>query len=186
MQHDNNIENKLREMEAMEQPELSQIDAHWQQMAGMLQPAVLPVKKGWPKWMLNSLSGVAVVVLMGVALAYLSSKENNEGEKNNKQFEGPAKENAAANIFPSASLPTITDSAVATNTNGSFHQPTINASLVNNNYTVNVDAKQWTEEDSLLGTVKLNVAPCGNCDDTIDGAIISSAERQLKLQTLFS
>jgi hypothetical protein len=76
MQHNNNIENKLREMEAMEQPDLSQVDAHWQQMAGMLQPSVLPVKKGWSRWMLNGFYGAVVAVLIGGAVLYFSSQKN--------------------------------------------------------------------------------------------------------------
>ncbi len=184
MQHDNNIENKLREMEAMEQPDVSQMDAHWQEMAAMLQPAVVPVKKGWPRWMLNGLSVVAVAVLIGAALLYLSSKKNIEGEKAGKQNEVIVKENADATIVSATPLFTATDSA-ATNATTVFHQPAINASLINDG-TFNDNAKKWTEEDSLLGTVKLNVAPCGNCDDTTVAGIFSNAERQLKLQGLFA
>lgn len=170
-------------MEAMEEPNLGQMDAHWQQMAGMLQPAVLPVKKGWPKWMLNGLSGVAVVVLIGVALMYLSSKKNNEVEATAKQKETIIKENADVNAATAVQPPASSDSA-APNATTAFNQPIIKASLINNG-TFNEDAKRWAEEDSLLGTVKLNVAPCGNCDDKAIAVTLTGAERQLKLQTLF-
>ena len=75
MQHDNNIENKLRQQESMEQPDLSQMNTHWQQMQAILQPGSLPLKKGWPKWMLNTLSVAAVVILIGAAILYLSRSE---------------------------------------------------------------------------------------------------------------
>lgn len=60
MQQDNTIETKLRRLENQQLPDLSSMDAHWQQMQGTLQPAV-PATKRRP-W--GSLLAVAVILLV--------------------------------------------------------------------------------------------------------------------------
>lgn len=180
MQQDNNIENKLRQQEAMEQPDLSQMDTHWQQMQAVLQPGSIPMKKGWPKWMLNTLSVAAVVVLIGAAMWYLSSKENNTNEVIVKQKESAPKENLnTVSITPSTD-DTITKETVepiVLNVNPSLIYDSVGQG--------NGEAKAWTEEDSILGTVKLNVIPCITCPDKKDEAFLSNIERQLRLTNLF-
>jgi uncharacterized protein (UPF0333 family) len=161
MQHDNNIENKLRQQEAMEQPDLSQMDNHWQQMQAMLQPGVLPMKKGWPKWMLNALSVAAVVILIGAAMLYLSSKKDNSNENTLQKSETVAEQNnlsSKENISQNTVVPVVTDSAIKETAIASI-KPTINPSLIYNNV-ADTTAKKWTYQDSVLATVKLNYQPC--------------------------
>lgn len=161
MQHDNNIENKLRQMEAMEQPDLGQMEEHWQQMAGMLQPAVLPVKKVWPEWMLNMLSAAAVVVLIIIAALYFTSGKD-------KKSDSVLLKNDTENVTPKQNennipAPFITDVA-GKETNTGLDKPKINPSLIYQYKNKgNGDIKDWTEEDSILGTIKLNYTPCETC-----------------------
>ncbi len=184
MQHDNNIENKLREMEAMEQPNLNQVDEHWQQMAGMLQPAVVPLKKVWPKWMLNILSAAAVVLLIGIAIWFATSKKNeNKGSITVQNKQVPVVE-SNANPTPTASAVPIYDSMIAA-TNTIFHKPEINLALVPD--TVKNDSTAIrTSEDSILATMKIKFTDCDNCPLKTNPVELSDAQRrQLQLQNLF-
>ncbi len=189
MQHSKNIENKLKEMEAMEQPDLSQMENHWQQMQGILQPGSLPVKKGWPRWMLNTLSVAAVVLLIATAVLYLSSKKDSNNENTVPKSATVAEQN---DVTPEGYLnnnnavaPFITDSTIK-EAKAALHIPTINPSLIyQNKYHSNDNAKYWTVDDSLLGTVKLNYTPCENCPGK-EAGVLSNAERKLRLTSLFT
>lgn len=187
MQHDNTIENKLREMEAMEQPDLSQVDTHWQQMAAILQPSVLPVKKGWPKWMLNTLSGAAVAILIGAAIWYASSQKNSNKENSsvqNKQTPGEI-----SNIAATPRAVTIPDSGFVTTAMPVLHQPQIDPSLIYDTYDdlANVSLTDLTDQDSVLGTIsRINFFDCDNCPSKSNDVAVSSEERQLRLQDLFT
>lgn len=187
MQHDTNIEDKLREMEALEQPDLSQMDKHWQQMQALLQPGSLPVKKGWPKWMLNTLSVAAVVILIGAAILYTLSKRDSNNEKTAQEsaivIEGQndvaSKENS--NTVIAGTTDTITKESKTT-----LNKPAINADLISQYEDQgNGAANDWTEEDSILATVKLNYIPCETCPGK-EAGVLSNAERQLKLTSLFA
>lgn len=183
MQQDNNIENKLRDLEAMEQPELGQMDAHWQQMAGMLQPPVLPLKKGWPKWMLNGFSAAAVVLLIGAAMWFLSTKET-AGTKQSDvvQLDTAILENANLVIDDGEQV----DNEKVFTPNSSVITASINPSLTHTTHGFG-EPVMWTDRDSILGTIKLNVVDCLNCPAKTDSvAAISNAERQLRLKTLFT
>ena len=184
MQQDNNIENKLREMEGIEQPDLSQMDNHWQQMAAVLQPSVLPVKKGWPKWMLNTLSIAAVVVLIIAASLYLTSEKGDKKKSaitENETSGTTLKEDLNNNI----DAPLTTDSSIK-ETGTTLHTSKINPSLIYQYESQgNGDRKDWTENDSLLGTLKLNYTPCETCPGK-EVDVLSNAERKLRLTTLFT
>jgi hypothetical protein len=179
MQQDNNIENKLREMEPIEPPELGQMDAHWQHMAGMLQPPAVPLKKGWPKWMLNGFSAVVVVVLIGVAMMYLSSKKDNKHDNVLQKVETVTKQNDLStqqSLKTNTVIPVITDSIVKKLPASSIKLK-INPSLI---YTAVADTtlKKWTTQDSVLATVKLNYTPCETCPGKAE-SVLSDAERKL-------
>lgn len=187
MQHNNNIENKLRDLEAIEPPELGQMDAHWQQMAGMLQPTVLPLKKGWPKWMLNGFSAAAVLVLIGVAIWFVSSKNAGESKQDKvAEKESAPPENTTFNAKQTASGMFTKDTVITPSVPVISHTASFNSSLINDD-TVDRKSIQWTEQDSILGTLKLNVTDCLNCPGKAnDVAAISHGERQLRLQNLFT
>lgn len=180
MQHDNNIEDKLRQMEAVEQPDLSQMDKHWQQMQGILQPGSLPVKKGWPKWMLNTLPAAAIAVLIGAVFFYVSSKKDINNPPVAVQQETSLKEN---NI--KATAPVIRqDSAVG--------EPAVEVVQSRNPYLIfpgeetdTAATSKWTEEDSILATVRLNYTACATCPAKEEG-VLSSAERKARLVNLFT
>jgi len=185
MQQHNNIENKLRDLEAMEQPELGQMDAHWQQMAGMLQPPVLPLKKGWPKWMLNGFSAAAVVLLVGAAIWFVSSKEAKEVKQDEMVYRDTTVL-GSANTFLQAEEAGIAVSDTVFTPTVSVVPASINSSLIQQVHGFG-DPVRWTEQDSILATIKLNVTDCLNCPGkTNDVVAISNAERQLRLQTLFT
>lgn len=185
MQHDKNIENKLREMEAMEQPDLAQMDAHWQQMAGMLQPVVLPVKKGWPKWMLNGFYGAVVVLLIGISIWFVTSRKNESREETitGQNKYAPAVE-SAVNSAPAASAVPVNDKAVSA-INTISHQPVINLSLIPD--TARSDSNRIPEsQDSILGTMKIKFTDCDNCPLKTNPVVLNDAQRrQLQLQRLF-
>ena len=182
MQQDNNIENKLRELEEGQQPDLSNMDAHWQQMQVMLQPGAVAVKKGLPKWIFNGLSVLTVVVLIGAAMWFLSSKKNNNAEAVVKQNEVAPKENSTAVSTASSIIKDTLAKETVTPVVLS-----INPSLIYDYASQgNADTDAWIEEDSLLGTVKLNYTPCATCPDKKDEQVVSNAERQLRLQNLFT
>ncbi len=192
MQHDNNIENKLREMEGMDQPDLSQMNAHWQEMATMLKPSVLPMKKGWPKWMLNTLSVAAVVILIGVAVFYFSSEKNHSNEIAVQKVETIAKQNDLSpqqNLNTNTVVPLLTDSIIKEMITPSGKLK-INPSLIYNAI-ADTDAKDWTVNDSVLGTIKLNYTPCETCPGktTVNVSPIQddnqSAERNIALMNSF-
>jgi hypothetical protein len=180
MQQDNNIENKLRQLEAMEQPDLSQMDNHWQQMQAMLQPGALPMKKGWPKWMLNTLSISAVVILIGAAMWYVSSKKDNSNENAKNEKNKPVvKQNDDASkesIITNAIVPVVTDDAIRETITPSTKLK-INPSLIYNNI-ADTAAKKWTAQDSILATVKLNYTPCETCPGK-EVNVLTDAQRRL-------
>jgi len=187
MQQDNNIENKLREMEAMELPELGQMDDHWQQMAGMLQPPVLPLKKGWPKWMLNGFSAAAVVLLISVAMWFVSTKNGSDFKTNEVAGKDTANiENAKITTQQTAPATFVKDTASAYGVSVVSPVASLNPSLIADEI-LSGEPMQWTDEDSILGTIKLNVINCLNCPAKTDiSAAVSNAERQLRLHTLFT
>ncbi len=64
MQQDNTIETRLQQLESQQLPDLSQMDAHWQQMQAMLQPATATVKKKiWP-WLIAAAVCITLLVLL--------------------------------------------------------------------------------------------------------------------------
>lgn len=186
MQHDNNIENKLRQLEAMEQPDLSQLDNHWQQMQAMLQPAAVPVKKGWPKWMLNSFYGAAVLVMIIAAVWFLAYNRNTTNDTGSLNSARPDTAKANMAVVYDTTLPDKNEAAIHDSNTTSKKTLSIDPSLVLDNMVAG-DTVQWTEQDSILGTIKLKVTDCGTCPVKTDGVpVISHTERKMKLQSLFS
>jgi hypothetical protein len=186
MQHDINIEDKLREMEAIEQPDLSQVDVHWQQMQAMLQPGSIPVKKGWPKWMLNMLFVSAAAILIGIAIWYITSKKNS-WDADNVAHSGQKEETPSINAMKPVSAILKTDSAAVTTESSVLHQPKAATSLIHDTGVLGNDTG-WLSQDSILGTMKIKFTDCDNCPlkNNAEAIAISDAQRrQLQLQYLF-
>src|SRR4051812_43338947 len=74
-QDNNHIENKLRELEEKQSPDLNQLDEHWQQMQLMLQAPALPVKKLLHVRYAKLLLPVAIIVA-GVSIYYVTGKKD--------------------------------------------------------------------------------------------------------------
>jgi hypothetical protein len=64
MQQDNTIETALRQLESQQLPDMSQADAHWQQMQTLLQPVTTFAKKKYWPWLIVAASFIAGVVLL--------------------------------------------------------------------------------------------------------------------------
>lgn len=178
MQQDNNIENKLRELEEGQQPDHSNMDAHWQQMQVMLQPGAVAVKKGLPKWMLNTLSVVAVVVLIGSALLYLSSKKDAADNRivNQSRVGENEKINNAVPVISSDSSDKqmqLSESTLKTNSQ-IVHQET--------------DGENYFSDNggSIFDSLKINFTECKTCPSKKTDSAVSFAERKMLLQNLFT
>lgn len=87
-QDNNNIENKLRQLDGQQLPDLSHMDEHWQKMQAMLQPNA-PASK----WSVNNkgkligggIAGIAIIVLC--FLGYQKFNTNKNFNKKNNQTE---------------------------------------------------------------------------------------------------
>ncbi|MGG9970338.1 hypothetical protein ACQ33O_00985 [Ferruginibacter sp. SUN002] len=104
-QDNNNIENKLRQLDSQQLPDLSHMDEHWQQMQAMLQPPSSGMKvnaKG--KLLGGGIAGVAIITLCFLAYQKFApvtkkAKQTNYVENN-------------VNAANAVDTPSITDSAV--------------------------------------------------------------------------
>lgn len=178
MQQDNNIENKLRQLDDEQQPDLGNMDAHWQQMQAMLQPVALPVKMGLPKWMLNALSVIAVVILIGGAMIYLSPSKK---ARDTNIDERPALVKDPVNTSMALLQVTAGDSGLV--------QPAIQSTIpaIESGRSPQQQYKEWQEEDSLLANLKLNIIPCTSCPlPAKDSSPALNVNRQLQLNHLLS
>jgi hypothetical protein len=179
MQQDNNIANKLRQLDDMQAPDLSNMDAHWQQMAAMLQPGAAPVKKAWPKWMLNTLSVTTVVLLIGAALWYLSAKK--DGSNNTTAIQSNSTQ---AEKQPEINPAAVTDSSLADDS-------VVAKALINNSskmFSAVNDANDFTtdSEPSIFDTLKINFTDCNTCPaKNADSAVVADVQRKILLQNLF-
>ncbi|GAB2827723.1 hypothetical protein [Ferruginibacter profundus] len=83
MQQDNNhIENNLRQLENKQLPDLSQMDAHWQQMQAVLAPdAITPQKKSFFNDTVKKLLFAAGIIAIAL-VAYFVNFKNNADHKN--------------------------------------------------------------------------------------------------------
>lgn len=175
MQQDNNIENKLRELEDEQLPDLSNMDAHWQQMAAMLQPVAAPVKPGWPKWMMNTLSVVAVAVMIGSAMWYLSSQKQPGNTVAVQTANSPQIEKETAAIAVSDTSGSETVNAVSTVAPVQSQQQTNEVT----DFTADAGA-------SIFDSLKINFTDCNTCPSKQTGNIVeTSAERKMMLQQFF-
>lgn len=190
MQHNNTIEDKLKAMEAMAQPDCSHMDAHWKEMAAVLQPAVVPVKRAWPKWLLNAIPAAGVVLLLAVAIWYVRSHDGS-GRIGETVSSKPAEEKS--NTSTIAVSPVVnTIAAVTPSAHAVTGKPAIDYSLVYGSG--NGAAELLSAADSVIGGIKLSYTDCAACGDKVKNTVTgntdssqdASISNQLLLQTFFS
>jgi len=179
MQQDNNIENKLRQLDDEQQPDLGNMDAHWQQMQAMLQPVAVPVKKGLPKWMLNTLSVAAVVILVSAAFFYLSKTKKVNDRVAVPVNEAPVEKSTSATTIVNSSDSAEPVMMVTTAV------PDIQYHEQGNG---NTDDYNTTDDGpSIFDSMKINFTPCDACPSKKnDSSIVASVNRKMMLEKLFA
>ncbi|MFM2358345.1 MAG: hypothetical protein RLY16_338, partial [Bacteroidota bacterium] len=162
MNIDNRFEDDLRKQEAEQAPDLSHMEAHWQQMQMMLQGPVAPaspsfVKRFW--WLIP-----AVILFIGIGWWLMQPGENN-------------RQNVMA--------PAVQKGAELNNTNESF---LVDSAVINEPIVSNAKiAPYLTDDDILLAGMKLNFKPCDICPDTTNkrnDSIVAIVPRQQILARL--
>ncbi len=175
MQQDNTIENKLQELENLRLPDLSQMDAHWQQMQPMLQPAVTmrPIRR-W-RW----LWAVVAACIMGIVLVVLMNKG------------GVEKINIVTNPLPlttlAAKAPPVKDTLTVS--------PVLPSAVISirqlvppSGYDTQLPDDLYTSPQPRIDTVQFNLRylDCKDSGQSNTPLVISSTQRQEMLANLFS
>jgi hypothetical protein len=175
MLHNNNIEDQLRQLDNQQQPDLGHMDEHWQQMQAMLQPAIAPLQKGLPKWMMNALSIVAIILLIGGAFLYLSTRKggaDNTGMSNGNVAD---EKNAVPVVVPVKD----TMEKKSTVTKQLLSDKRRSDKPVNN-------SKYFSEEDAVFSNMKINFTPCETCPVKETDSVTTAVTRAQLFQHLFS
>lgn len=109
MQQDNNIQQKLQQLENQQLPDLSQMDRHWEGMQQLLQPANTVVKAGSGFTKLVSIIAAIAVVVAGVFVAVKLNEDTSKESKN-------ISHNSSQNTNTDQGETTIIDSSFSTAT----------------------------------------------------------------------
>ncbi len=174
MQRDNNIENKLRLLDEQQQPDLGNMDNHWEQMRGMLKPAEIAARQPLNKVLVAGASVLAIVV---VAILCLILNNNNPVKKiESAATKAPVKTEI---VVPVKDSNVVTPPAIK-----------INQALIPKTQTKAADPGDYFNEiDSAVASMKINFTPCETCPDKKVDSGFSSADsgavevsNQLKLQ----
>lgn len=178
MQQNNNIENKLRQLDNQQEPDLSQMDNHWQQMQAMLQPGTTPTAKGGSGALING-SIISFIIIAIAAFVYFlptnKTAQNAEQTSINKPVE-------TKNITAPAKTDTTTNAQIIP---APLQQSISVVQNIHPAQTVKY-SDYITEEDSVLSKTKFNLSPCDICPAKKSDSTTSSINRIQLLQNLFT
>ncbi len=177
MPHDNTIEDKLRAQEAMQEPDLSQVDAHWQQMREMLQPAAVAPKRGWPQWMLNTFSVLAVSLLIIAAYLYLSVSK--------KPVAASVATPPPAEMVAQETGPTGVDIQMPV-TAGDSNAVTKKQAYPKGQQTFSPAADNFDDAGSIFDSLTIRFTPCDACPQKKQGSALALSARQVLLKELLT
>jgi hypothetical protein len=169
MQQDNTIETILQQLESQRLPDLSQMDAHWQQMQAMLQPVTAPARKKYWLW------GIVAACFLGGAVLLL----NQPGNKKNEQKILPLTNNetATTDTVPKAQL-------VQSGDTQKLVYPQL---IVNSPKPVQVKGNNIFITPRRTDTVYFNVnfIDCKDSAAKANAVLVPNDERQYRLNILF-
>lgn len=178
MQQNSNIENKLRQFDDQQEPDLTHIDEHWQQMQAILQPVSVPGAKGGSTGMIAGGAIVAVILLTTGIFLFQASKQK-----------------AAYNYSPAAAKAENNNEKKENNTTTELIKEDTTTEQATATQTKTVDERfnKQPEDDSYTSyipeagdSIKVNFAPCDACPDKNADSISNKINKQLLLQNLFS
>jgi hypothetical protein len=107
-QYNNDIENKLRQLENQQLPDLSAMDSHWKEMQATLAPGIaVPRKRSFfNSYVKKLLIAASIVAALSIYFVKYNTKDNNgvEAVKNNKGATLPVKKDEPAKFLSDTSV----------------------------------------------------------------------------------
>jgi len=177
MQHDNNIENTLRQLDNQQQPDLGNMEDHWQQMQALLQPAAIAVKKGTSTGTIIGGAIISLLLLVGGTFLYQSFNSGNMGGSNNVADNTTASEKSAVSFV----VPVTDTTAEKTK----LSRPIVSDKSGKAQHT---DSSKYfnNDDEAVFANMKINFTACENCPGKEAGSAAIAVNRAQLLQNLFT